>query len=107
MGIEAPIPISMKLGNSNDLFYRITDAAQRPHLSIPVTEAGKNRKRYRQLVKRSLVFVSGMPFHFLILICHFLFASSFLVDGYCKFVLWNVGENNLLFGWFYPTKNLQ
>lgn len=73
MGIEAPIPISMKLGNPNDLFCRIIDAAQHPHLCIPVTEAGKNRKHYRQLVKRSLIFVSGMPFHFLILICDFLF----------------------------------
>ncbi|XXG83501.1 hypothetical protein AAC387_Pa10g1241 [Persea americana] len=58
MGIEAPIPISMKLGNPNDLFCRIIDAAQHPHLCIPVTEAGKNRKHYRQLVKRSLIFVS-------------------------------------------------
>lgn len=71
MGIEAPIPFSAKLGNFNDVFCRIINAAQHPHLSIPVTEAGKNRKHYLMLVKNSLVFVSGMPFLCLILMCHF------------------------------------
>lgn len=58
MGIETPIPISMKLRDFNDVFRRIITAAQHPHLSIPETEAGKNRKQYRRLVNRSLVFVS-------------------------------------------------
>ncbi|KAK9086717.1 hypothetical protein Syun_029111 [Stephania yunnanensis] len=58
MGIEGPIPVSVKLGDLNNLFRRIINAAEQPHLSIPETEAGRNRKQYRQLVNRSLMFVS-------------------------------------------------
>lgn len=58
MGIEAPIPISTKLGDFNSVFRRIVSAAERPHLSIPETEAGKSRKQYHRLVNRSLMFVS-------------------------------------------------
>ncbi|XP_020276948.1 mitochondrial Rho GTPase 1-like [Asparagus officinalis] len=58
MGIETPIPVSMKLRDHNNLFRRIITAAQHPHLSIPETEAGRNRKQYRRLVNRSLMFVS-------------------------------------------------
>ncbi|XP_042482224.1 mitochondrial Rho GTPase 1 [Macadamia integrifolia] len=58
MGIEAPIPVSMKLGDYNSIFRRIITAAQHPHLSIPETEAGRNRKHYHRLVNRSLMFVS-------------------------------------------------
>ncbi|CAM6128136.1 unnamed protein product [Calypogeia fissa] len=54
MGVEAPISVSMKLGDIGNLFRRVVDAAQRPHLSIPETEAGRNHKHYRQLVNRSL-----------------------------------------------------
>ncbi|EMS67255.1 Mitochondrial Rho GTPase 1 [Triticum urartu] len=39
MGIETPIPISVKLKDLNSIFCRIVHAAQRPHLSIPETEA--------------------------------------------------------------------
>uniref|UniRef100_A0A1U8QC73 Mitochondrial Rho GTPase 1-like isoform X2 n=1 Tax=Nelumbo nucifera TaxID=4432 RepID=A0A1U8QC73_NELNU len=58
LGIEAPIPVSMKLGDFNSIFRRIISAAEHPHLSIPETEAGRNRKHYHQLVNRSLMFVS-------------------------------------------------
>ncbi|CAM8914754.1 unnamed protein product [Rhodiola kirilowii] len=58
MGIEAPIPISSKLGDFNSIFRRIVRAAEQPHLSIPETEAGKNRKHYNQLMKSSLMAVS-------------------------------------------------
>lgn len=58
MGIEAPIPISSKLGDFSNLFQRIVNAAERPHLSIPETEAGKTRKQYHRLVNRSLMFMS-------------------------------------------------
>ncbi|XP_068646109.1 mitochondrial Rho GTPase 1-like [Aristolochia californica] len=58
MGVEAPIPVSMKLGDSNNVFRRIVNAAQHPHMSIPETEAGRNRKQYQRLVSRSLMFVS-------------------------------------------------
>lgn len=60
MGIETPIPVSMRLRDLNNVFQRIVNAAQHPHLSIPETEAGKNRKQYRRLVNRSLMFVSGI-----------------------------------------------
>ncbi|KAJ7296118.1 hypothetical protein O6H91_Y143500 [Diphasiastrum complanatum] len=54
MGIEAPIAVSIKLGDIGNLFRRIVDAAQRPHLSIPETEAGKSHKHFRRIVNRSL-----------------------------------------------------
>lgn len=58
MGIEAPIPISTKLGDFSNIFRRIVNAAEHPHLSIPETEAGRSRKQYHRLVNRSLMFVS-------------------------------------------------
>ncbi|KAL8119527.1 mitochondrial Rho GTPase 1-like [Apium graveolens] len=58
MGIDAPIPISTKLGDFNNVFRKITAAAEHPHLSIPETDAGKSRKQYHRLLNRSLVFVS-------------------------------------------------
>ncbi|KAM0947780.1 putative small GTPase, EF-hand domain, EF-hand domain pair, EF hand associated, type-1, MIRO [Dioscorea sansibarensis] len=58
MGIETPIPVSIKLRDYNNVFRKIVTAAQNPHLSIPETEAGRNRKQYRRLVNRSLMFVS-------------------------------------------------
>ena len=60
MGVEAPIPVSMKLGDIGNLFRRIVDAAQRPHLSIPETEAGRSHKHYRRLIQRSLTVAAGM-----------------------------------------------
>uniref|UniRef100_A0A0A9DND5 Uncharacterized protein n=1 Tax=Arundo donax TaxID=35708 RepID=A0A0A9DND5_ARUDO len=58
MGIEMPIPISVRLRDLNSIFCRIVHAAQQPHLSIPETEAGKTRRQYRQLLNRSLMVVS-------------------------------------------------
>ncbi|XP_022743063.1 mitochondrial Rho GTPase 1-like isoform X2 [Durio zibethinus] len=58
MGIEAPIPISAKLSDFNNIFRRIVNAAEHPHLSIPETEAGRSRKQYHRLINRSLMFVS-------------------------------------------------
>ncbi|KAL5216968.1 hypothetical protein ABZP36_017652 [Zizania latifolia] len=58
MGIETPIPISVRLKDLNNIFCRIVHAAQQPHLSIPETEAGKTRRQYRQLLNRSLMVVS-------------------------------------------------
>lgn len=58
MGILAPVPISIKLGDYNNIFGKIVDAAEHPHLSIPETEAGRSRKQYHRLINRSLVFVS-------------------------------------------------
>ncbi|GMI65608.1 MIRO-related GTP-ase 1, embryo defective 2473 [Hibiscus trionum] len=58
MGIDAPIPISSKLSDFNNIFRRIVNAAEHPHLSIPETEAGRSRKQYHRLINRSLMFVS-------------------------------------------------
>nr|XP_043631970.1 mitochondrial Rho GTPase 1-like [Erigeron canadensis] len=58
MGIEAPIPISTKLGDFNNIYRRIVRAAEHPHLSIPETEAGKTRKQYHRLLNRSLMVIS-------------------------------------------------
>ena len=81
MGIEAPIPISAKLGDLNNVFRRIVSAAEHPHLSIPETEAGRSRKQYHRLINRSLMFVSGMPV-FAIWNCWFYVS--------CLFIFWSL-----------------
>ncbi|KAG8389356.1 hypothetical protein BUALT_Bualt02G0220800 [Buddleja alternifolia] len=58
MGIDAPIPVSVKERDLNNVFSRIISAAEHPHLSVPETDIGRNQKRYRQLVNRSLICVS-------------------------------------------------
>ncbi|KAJ7977981.1 Mitochondrial Rho GTPase [Quillaja saponaria] len=58
MGIDAPIPISTKLGELNNIFRRIVTAAEHPHLSIPETEAGRSRKQHYRHINNSLVVVS-------------------------------------------------
>ncbi|KAE8660646.1 Mitochondrial Rho GTPase 3 [Hibiscus syriacus] len=58
LGMEAPIPVGVKLRDSKSVLSRILCAAEHPHLSIPETEKGKKRKRYRRLVNSSLMFVS-------------------------------------------------
>ncbi|GAV89498.1 EF_assoc_1 domain-containing protein/EF_assoc_2 domain-containing protein/Miro domain-containing protein/EF_hand_4 domain-containing protein [Cephalotus follicularis] len=58
LGIEAPIPVSVKLRDFNNIFFRIVSAAESPNRGIPETQTGRNRKHYRQLVNRSLMFVS-------------------------------------------------
>lgn len=60
MGLEIPIPVSMKLGDTNNLFRRIVEAAQRPHLSIPETELGKSTKQHRHLIQRSVGYAVGV-----------------------------------------------
>ncbi|KAF8387967.1 hypothetical protein HHK36_026633 [Tetracentron sinense] len=60
MRIEEPIPVSMALGNINNVFRRIMSAAQHPHLGIPTIKAWRNRKRNHRLVNRSPIFVSAM-----------------------------------------------
>lgn len=71
MGIDAPIPVSVKLRDVNNVFERIVRTAQHPHLSIPETEAGRNRRQYRRLVNRSLLVATGTAFFYLsrILLC--------------------------------------
>ncbi|XP_024017356.1 mitochondrial Rho GTPase 2 isoform X2 [Morus notabilis] len=58
LGIDAPISVSVKSGNLNNIFNRIVDVAVRPHLNIPETEMGRSRKHYQQLVSRSLMCIS-------------------------------------------------
>ncbi|XP_027115679.2 mitochondrial Rho GTPase 1-like isoform X1 [Coffea arabica] len=58
MGIDAPVHVSVKERDLNNVFQRIVLAADRPHLNIPETEVGQNRKLYRHFVSRSLMFVS-------------------------------------------------
>ncbi|KAJ9541471.1 hypothetical protein OSB04_027977 [Centaurea solstitialis] len=58
MGIEAPIPISAKLGDFNNIFWRIIRAAENPHLSIPQMEAG-NTNQFHRLLHHSLTVVSA------------------------------------------------
>ncbi|KAH1077989.1 hypothetical protein GLYMA_19G155700v4 [Glycine max] len=58
LGIEAPIHVSMKLGDSSNVYHKIVNAAEHPHLSIPETEIGRKRKQYHRLLQHSLVFAS-------------------------------------------------
>ncbi|KAL3647887.1 Mitochondrial Rho GTPase 1 [Castilleja foliolosa] len=58
MGIDAPIPVSVKDRDMNDVFSRILNAAERPHLCIPETDIGRNQKRYRQLVTHTIMCLS-------------------------------------------------
>ncbi|KAL8530646.1 hypothetical protein ACS0TY_007620 [Phlomoides rotata] len=58
MGIDTPIPISVKERDVNDVFSRIINAAEHPHLSVPETDIGRSQKRYRQLVNRALMCLS-------------------------------------------------
>ncbi|KAL5059562.1 hypothetical protein RYX36_031166 [Vicia faba] len=58
LGIEAPIHVSMKLGDSSNVYNKIVSAAEHPHLSIPETEVGKKRKQYHRIVQNSLIFAS-------------------------------------------------
>ncbi|GKC44191.1 retrotransposon protein, putative, ty1-copia subclass [Tanacetum coccineum] len=52
MGIQAPIPISTKLGDFNNVFKRAVAAAEHPHLSIPATDADKTRKWYHSIKRK-------------------------------------------------------
>ncbi|XP_062085882.1 mitochondrial Rho GTPase 2-like isoform X1 [Humulus lupulus] len=58
LGIEAPISVSVKSGFLNNVFTRIVDVAEKPHLNIPETETGRNRKHHQQLISRSLMCMS-------------------------------------------------
>lgn len=59
MGIDAPIPISVRDRDMNDVFSRIVNAAQQPHLNVPETDHGRSQKQYRKLVNRALMCLSG------------------------------------------------
>ncbi|KAI3742739.1 hypothetical protein L1987_60433 [Smallanthus sonchifolius] len=56
--IDAPIRISVKKREMNNIFWRIVNAAERCHLSVPETEYGRNMKQYHRMVNRSLVLAS-------------------------------------------------
>ncbi|KAM7521585.1 hypothetical protein LguiA_011487 [Lonicera macranthoides] len=56
--IDAPIHVSVKERDMNNVFCRIVNAAEQPHLCVPETETGRKKKRYRQFVSHSLMFVS-------------------------------------------------
>ncbi|XP_052187369.1 mitochondrial Rho GTPase 1-like isoform X2 [Diospyros lotus] len=58
MGIDAPVHLSVKERDLNNVFSRIVNAASNPHLSVAETEIGRNQKLYRQLVNRYLMLLS-------------------------------------------------
>lgn len=60
MGIDAPIPVSVRERDMNDVFSRIVSAAQHPHLNIPETDHGRSQKRYKKLVNGALTCLSGI-----------------------------------------------
>lgn len=58
MGIDAPIHVSVKEGDLNNVFRRIVSAAEHPHLGVPETEVGRKQKRFYQILNRSLMSLS-------------------------------------------------
>ncbi|KAG6438323.1 hypothetical protein SASPL_103261 [Salvia splendens] len=58
MGIDAPVPISVKERDINDVFSRIVNAAQQPHLNVPETDQGRSQKRYKKLANYTLMSLS-------------------------------------------------
>lgn len=60
MKIDPPVHVSVKERDLNNVFQRIVNAAEHPHLNVPETEVGRNKKLYRDLVNRSLMLVSGL-----------------------------------------------
>ncbi|KAK1428278.1 hypothetical protein QVD17_17109 [Tagetes erecta] len=56
--IDAPIRISVKKRAMNNIIWRIVNAVERCHLSVPETEHGRNMKQYHCLVNRSLMLAS-------------------------------------------------
>ncbi|KAJ7972803.1 Mitochondrial Rho GTPase [Quillaja saponaria] len=58
LGIESPLRISMKSGNSETVYSSIISAAEHPHLGIPETEIGRKQKQYHQFMHHSLLFFS-------------------------------------------------
>ncbi|KAK4281160.1 hypothetical protein QN277_012685 [Acacia crassicarpa] len=58
LGIEAPIRVSMKLGDSSNVYGKIISAAEHPHLNIPETDIGRKRRLYHQLLHHTLIFAS-------------------------------------------------
>ncbi|ESQ49544.1 hypothetical protein EUTSA_v10020270mg [Eutrema salsugineum] len=56
IGIEAPIPISSKLRDFDNLFLKILTSAEHPHLGIPAIKSKK--KRSFKLINRSLMAIS-------------------------------------------------
>ena len=71
LGIDMAIPVSVKLGELGNVFQRIVNAGQQPHLSIPETEASRYRKHCQLVFKSSLMAVSGIS-----LVSFFFFAFS-------------------------------
>ncbi|XP_027934645.1 mitochondrial Rho GTPase 2 [Vigna unguiculata] len=55
LGIKAPVHVSMKLGDSSNVYNKIVNAAENPHLSIPETEISRRKKQHHQF-HRSLIF---------------------------------------------------
>ncbi|XP_020236256.1 mitochondrial Rho GTPase 1 [Cajanus cajan] len=56
LGIEAPIHVSMKLGDTSNVYNKIVNAAEQPHLSIPESEVARKKKQHNQLLHHSLIF---------------------------------------------------
>nr|XP_043620249.1 mitochondrial Rho GTPase 1-like [Erigeron canadensis] len=56
--IDAPIRISVKENDLNNVFRKIANAAEQCHLSVPETEQGRNMKHYQQHLNRSIILAS-------------------------------------------------
>ncbi|KAL3849352.1 hypothetical protein ACJIZ3_011234 [Penstemon smallii] len=54
LGIEAPIHLNTELVEPSNIFGRIVEAAEHPHLSIPETTTRNSRRQYHWLISRFL-----------------------------------------------------
>ncbi|KAK7393539.1 hypothetical protein VNO78_22097 [Psophocarpus tetragonolobus] len=54
--IKTPIHVSMKLGDSGNVYNKIINAAVHPHLSIPETEIARRKKQHYQFLHHTLIF---------------------------------------------------
>ncbi|KAL5068217.1 hypothetical protein RYX36_019104 [Vicia faba] len=62
--IDAPIRVSMRSGDSNDVYSKIVNAAEHPHLSIPETEFVRKRKQQQQLLHSFIFALAGAAMAF-------------------------------------------
>lgn len=57
--IDAPIRLSIKSDDSNNVYSKIINAAEHPHLSIPETEFVRKRKQHQQLLHTFIFALAG------------------------------------------------
>eukprot|EP00897_Mesotaenium_endlicherianum_P008582 jgi/Mesen1/7752/ME000407S06972 len=55
MGLEPAVPVSVRMGDTGELWHRLIGAALRPHLHIPEAATQRSNRQTRELVRQSLI----------------------------------------------------